>query len=62
MPGKRKVPSAQEADIEEGEGEEITFTIVVYEDGSWSDLKIHSNKGLRNKQISIQLSIEDLDE
>ena len=60
MPGKRKIPSAQEADTEEGE--ELTFTIVVYEDGSWSDLKIHSNKGLRNKQISIQLSIEDLDE
>ena len=43
-------------------GQEITFSIVIYEDGSWSDLTIHSDEKLRNKQISLHLSIEELDE
>ena len=46
----------------EKQGNEITFKVTLYEDGTWSDIQVNTSEGLDNKRLKVSLQLEDIED
>ena len=44
------------------QGNEITFKVTLYEDGTWSDIQVNTSEGLDNKRLKVSLQLEDIED